>query len=318
MEPKIKHFMYTPFVGLGLYGGFRGNSWLKNRIKIFKQFVVPSLQAQICTDFTLLISWTREMRHNPLVQELVKYMETIQEFKTVHTYNGVLFYDDKYPHEEARLRLIDAVHTSMGGLMDAIGECTHVLFTIQPSDDCYHKTAVKAIQQVFKETDLEGVGFTKGYICNYLTKEVSEYNPTTNPPFYTIKFPRETFIDPLKHYNFNALKMDVGKYKKGTACPSHEYVVDCVKYKTISARGFLVGVHGVNISTNYNIPYKGQVVDKEILKDFGLDKVAPLKIHIPITNRITMFLPYKVQRKLRYIFNEWKWYKLSTYKGLIK
>ena len=301
---QIKHFMYCPFVGLGLYRGFRGNRWLKNRIKIFKQFVVPSLQNQSCTDFILLISWTREMRHNSYVKELVKYMDTIKEFKTVHTYNGVLFYDDKYSDTEARDRLITAIHGSMPNLLDHISQCDYVLLTIQPSDDCYDRTAVQGIQTVFRETDLEGVGFTKGYICDYLTKQIAEYNPTTNPPFYTIKFPRDTFTDPLKHYNFTALKKDVGKYKVGTACPSHEYVEYCVKYGKINVRGFLVGCHTENISTYYNHPFKGNDVDRNLLRNFGIYDVPPLKLRFSLRKWVLRKLPFKIQRKLRYWWGE--------------
>ena len=38
---KYKHLMYMPFSGLGLYNGFRGNRWLKNRIKICKLRIRP-------------------------------------------------------------------------------------------------------------------------------------------------------------------------------------------------------------------------------------------------------------------------------------
>ena len=52
---------------------------------------------------------------------------------------GFYFYDDKYPDEVARERLIMAIHGSLGELMNIIGEVDYVLTTIQPSDDCYHK-----------------------------------------------------------------------------------------------------------------------------------------------------------------------------------
>lgn len=308
---KIKHFMYVPFVGLGLYGGFRGNRWLRNRIKIFKQFVIPSLQAQTNHNFTLLISWTREVKNNPLVKELEEYLRGIKEFQTVHTYDGILFYDDKYEDTEARSRLVTSLHASTGGLIDVVGDSTHVLMTIQPSDDCYHKTAIEGIQKTFSETDLEGLGFPNGFMCNYLIKEVAEYNPTTNPPFYTIKFPKDIFLEPRLHAEFTALKRDVGKYKAGTPCPSHEYVGDCVKYGLAQFRGFLVGTHSENVSTVFNHPFKGVGVDREVLKDFGIYEVPRLELPFSLKKKILRSLPFKWQRKLRYIFGEklWKlWY----------
>ena len=300
----VKHLMQVPFTGLGLYNGFRGNRFLLNRIRIFKQFVIPSLQNQTNKNFILHCCWRAEEKSNRYVKELITYLENIKEFKTVHTFTGIFFYDDKYPDAVAKERLVTALHGEMGNLINAIGECDYVLATIQPSDDCYHKNAVKIIQEGFELTDCQAIGFGKGYICNYLTKEVSEYNPSTNPPFYTIKFLREDFIDPFKHIRFTSLKRDVGKYKAGTPLPSHEYVGDCLKYGIINERGFLVGTHTANISTYFNHPFKGEPVDKKILKDFGIYDAPLLKLKTSFRNSIMSRLPFPAQRKLRYWLGE--------------
>ncbi len=302
---KIVHFLYCPWTGLGLYNGFRGNRWLRNRLKLFKQFVIPSLRNQTNKNFVLWCSWRYEERNNPYVKELVSYLDKIKEFKTVHTFHGICFYDDKYEPKEARNRLLGSLHDSIGDLLDTIGEVDYVYMTIQPSDDCYRKDAVQGIQAIFKELPAyNAFGFSQGYIMNYLTKEIAEYNPTTNPPFYTIKFPRDVFCDPLKHAGYTSLKRDVGQYKKGTSLPSHEYVGDCLYYGTVKERGFIVGIHGENISTTFNHPYRGEMVDKEVLKDFGLYDVPPLKLRLSLRKWILKKLPYKVQRKLRYWFSE--------------
>lgn len=303
MHPKLKHLLHVPFTGLGLYHGFRGNRWLKNRVKIFKQFVIPSLQAQTSKDFIVWLAWRREERNNSIVKELEQYMATTG-LDYVFTYAGVCFYDDKYSDKEARDRLILAIHGSIPDLLDHIGQCDYVLMTIQPSDDCYHKSTVENIQKMFETTDLEGVGFQKGYICNYLTKEVAEYNPNTNPPFYTLKFPKETFSDPLQHYNFTALKKDVGKYKKGTACPSHEYIGDCVRYGKIDARGFLVGCHSENISTYFDHPFKGKNVSSEVWRDFGIADVPVLKLRWSLRKWILQKLSHNTRKRLRYLWGE--------------
>lgn len=312
-QQKITHFMYCPWTGLGLYNGFRGNRWLRNRIKVFKQFVIPSLQAQTSKNFILWCSWRREERHNVHVMQLMEYLDGITEFKTVHTFSGVCFWDDKYSNREARGRLLTSLHGAMGVLCDYVSEADFVYMTIQPSDDCYHKNAVKAIQAVFNETDLQAVGFKNGYMMNYLTKEVAEYNPNTNPPFYTIKFPKKDFLDPLGHANYTALKVDTEKYPVGTPCPSHEYVGMCLKYQQIDQRGFLVGTHGENISTIFNHPFRGKAVGQEVLADFGLTDVPPLKIQISIRKKILRRLPHRVQRKLRYIFGERFWQKFYDF-----
>ncbi len=292
----------VPFTGLGLYGGMRGQSWLKNRIKIFKQFVVPSLKAQTNQNFTLWVTWRKEERNNKNVLQLHEYL--LQHFdKVVFTYNGICFYDDKFPDEEARERLVTNLHGTMHELVNHIGD-NEVIYTIQPSDDCYHSGMVEEVQTLFKNTDYQAIGYKHGYICNYQTKEVKNYDCQTNPPFYSIKFPKDIFIDPFQHAQYTALKVDVGKYKKGTPLPSHEYVGNCLNYLQLPKRGFLVGCHGENISTHFNNPYAGEDVDKTNLKDFGILDVPPLTIRYSLRKAILKKLPYKVQRKLRYIFGE--------------
>lgn len=233
----------------------------------------------------------------------------------VFTYSGVCFYDDKYQDAEARERIVSAVHYSMPRLLDYIGGASHVLMTIQPSDDLYINTAVDSIQKLFaSHPELQAVGFKQGYICNYNNKEVSEWNPNTNPPFYTIKFPFDAFSEPYRHLEYTGLKRDAGKYKKGTPLPSHEYVGDCLKYGVITdVRGFLVGTHGENISTTYVHPFRGAVMDPKILEQFGISDVAPLKIKFSLRKKILRKLPHKLQRKIRYIFGEKIWQGIYSF-----
>lgn len=305
MESKVKHLMYVPFTGLGLFNGFRGQRFLRNRITVFKEYVIPSLQAQTSKNFTLWISWRREEKTNPIVKELMEYMEGIKEFKTIHTFAGVCFYDDKYPVDEARNRLVTSLHASMPVLLDEIGEVDSVLMTVQPSDDCYNREMVHQIQEMFKHyPDFQAIGYSKGFICNVNTKEISEYNPKTNPPFYTIKFPRDTFTDPLKHLAYTALKEGVEGYKKDTPLPSHEWIGQCLNYGQVHERGFLVNCHGENISTYYDHPYKGEVVDTEYLGNFGVLNSPKLHFKLGWKRWILKHLPHPIRRKVRYWFTE--------------
>ena len=79
------HFLMVPFTGLGLYNGFRGNAWLKSRVKIFETFVIPSLLAQTSKNFTVWIAWRQEEKQNKIVQEFQKRLSLIKELKFVHT-----------------------------------------------------------------------------------------------------------------------------------------------------------------------------------------------------------------------------------------
>jgi hypothetical protein len=203
------------------------------------------------------------------------------------------------------------LHGAIGRLLDFIGEVDYVYMTIQPSDDCYYSSAVAEIQAVLPE--FEAVGYKNGYIIDYKTLQMSEYNPTTNPPFYTIKFDRESFTDPIKHVDYTGLKHRVGEYPKGTPLPSHEWVKDCLNYKQIDRRGFLVGTHGENISTYFNHPFKGLRVPSMYRLNFGLLTVLPLRISLSLRKKILKKLPYNVQKKLRYVLGEKGWKKIYDF-----
>lgn len=292
---NVTHFLYTPFTGLGLYQGFRGNRWLRNRIKVFKEFVIPSLQQQTSKNFKLWISWRPEDRFNPYVKELRNYLDGVKEFKSIFTYGGVCFWDDKYSDKEAHDRLALALHESSHTLVnEAIGE--FALMTIQPSDDVYHKGFVEEIQTLFSKTDYQAIGYSSGYIMNYQTGQLCEYNPKTNPPFFTLKFPKDIFLDPLKHMKYS------GPYK------SHEYVGDHMKYLSVPKRGFCVGTHGENISTHFNHPYAGRRLEgierTNVLNAFGINPEQRVHIRISLRKWVTKQLPYGWQRKLRYWFGE--------------
>ena len=289
---RIAHILSVPFTGLGLYNGFRGNSWLRHRINVFKQFLIPSLQVQTAQDFVLWVQWRQEERNNPQVIAFKEYIDGLG-IKNVFTFSGVVLWDDKYLDDVAQIRLIDAWHGSMGAVINAIGDADTIYWTLQPSDDCYHLTALESIRKILGETDLQAIGFTKGYVCDYKTIEVREWNPETNPPFYTVKYDRETFIDPLKNFQYSAHK-------------SHEFLPEKLKYGKIEGRGFLVGTHQGNISTVFNHPYTGARCE-DVLKGFGLGNTAPL--HIPFSVRKELFkrFPFKVQKKLRYWAGEKKW-----------
>lgn len=296
MESKnITHFLYMPLTGLGLYGGHRGNRWLKNRLKIFKQFVVPSILNQTNKNFILWVSVRPEERNCPIIAELKSFLEA--RLPVVFTYSGVCFWDDKYNDEQASRRLAEAIHGASGDLINVLGESSEVLMTIQPSDDCYHSNAVEDIQQFFStHKDVNVYGYKKGYVMDYINGRLCEWNPGTTPPFYTIRFSRETFVEPYKHMKYT------GPYK------SHEYVKDFLKAEYVDDRKFIVGTHGENISTVFDHPFAGHEFLGDniltILKDFGLQNVGTLKLKWSFRKWFMRQLPYGWRRKVRYYLGE--------------
>ena len=161
----MTHFLYMPLTGLGLYGGHRGRRWLRNRIKIFKQFVLPSLLAQTNKNFVLWVSVRHEDRYDPLIKDFKIFLDSLggtaedlrsstffhpaePTFRTVFTYAGVCFWDDKFPDDVAHERLASNVHSSMPELLNIMGESKTILMTIQPSDDCYYSGIVDEVQKI--------------------------------------------------------------------------------------------------------------------------------------------------------------------------
>lgn len=242
----MTHFLYVPFTGLGLRGGYRGDTWLKNRIRIFKAFTLQSILNQSNKNFVLWISWRPEDRDNPIVQEFERHLEQVCAagwplgIWFVFTYSGPCFWDDKFENDQLLERL-KATLPELGGYV--AGE--HVLMTIYPSDDMYLSDMVETMQN-WPSDNIDVMGYLDGYIMQYSTKKLAEYNPETKPPFFTIRFPAKVFLDAKAHYDFT------GPYK------SHEYVGDDMRYMALPGRGFVVGTHGENISTVFNHPYKGR------------------------------------------------------------
>lgn len=257
---KKAHLIYVPFTGLGKIN--RGDKWLENRIQIFKQFVLASLLKQSTLNYVLWISWRPEDEDNKIVRDFQRHMQTLKGLTVVFTFNGLCFFDDKYSDEEGSKRLSINLTKTLPYLKNHVDWADEVIMTIQPSDDIYMTDVFEKIQSLdFKKF----AGFTKGYIINYNTKEICEYNPDTIPPFFSIKFKTDVFLDPQKHFYWT------GPYV------SHEYVTP---FKEIPGRGFIVGTHGENISTTWNIPFKGKRVDNQefMWLKSGILFVPPLKL----------------------------------------
>lgn len=279
------HFLYTPFTGLGLFGGYRGKTWLKNRIKIFKQFTLQGLLNQSNQDFYLWLSFRPEDEENPIVQDFIEHLGKLQLKGVIATYNGIMFWDDKYPDEIAETRLRTSLYKTLPQLKELVGK-KNVLMTLQPSDDVYLSDAVERIQKA----DCS-LGFSKGYMMNYSTLELAEYNPETLPPFTTIKFTAEQFLNPNLHYNHT------GAYQ------SHEYVpID----KKIDKRMFIVGTHGENISTTWMHEYMGMKLGEQLAEDVminsGLFGVEPIEVKKDLSRRVKKriinILPKPMQRAI--------------------
>lgn len=292
------HFLYVPMTGLGLYKGYRGDHWLKNRLRVFKEFTVPALMNQQVKEFIVWMSWRKEEKDNPIVQETIKSLDQLRGMRFVHTFAGCCFYDDKYPDHIAKVRLKGSLLGSLPTLKEYIPEDTdYVLVTIQPSDDMFLSHAVKDIQsQEYQEN--KAIGYTAGYIMRYDTLEISEYNPKTIPPFFTIMFPPEVFIDPKKHFEY------IGPYE------SHEYIKDKLNFTPLEGRGFIVGTHGENISTGYNHSFRGRVLNEQENESIRIQSgtlfAKPLILVKDMKRKVMKKVLNSLPHFIQYLIVQWK------------
>lgn len=140
------------------------------------------------------------------------------------------------------------------------------------------------------------------YLCtNDRTADIIEKYPDTTPPFYTMVFSKEEFIDPVRH--FEAVKN----------IRSHEDVGG----EETPGRGFIVGCHGNNISTAFNHPFKGRTLNKEeaeaVMIKAGILYSSPIAFKLTKRLKVRQFLnrlPFRNLLKSLYYQLPTKYHKL--------
>ncbi len=254
------HIIYIPFTGVGK-NPYKGDDWFRDRIQIFKNYTLKSLRNQTNKNYILWLSFRPEEANNPLVEELAKEFEGNNTI--VFSYDGLIYFDDRNQENNATL------HKRLFRSIERLGyyfkrkEADWIYLTRIDSDDMFHKDVVQLIQD---QEPFEGaLTLQNGLIYNKDTQEVAEWNPLTNPPFHTLMMKRETFFDPSKHI------LAYGGFK------SHEDIAR-LKHKVLwrgdnrMDRLYCVFTHNpaMHISTTWEHPFKGKLLDKELIKDFGI------------------------------------------------
>jgi hypothetical protein len=232
----------TPFTGLGKLDGFRGNDWFKRRIEIFHKYTLQSLLNQTEQDFTIWLSFRPEEESNSLIRTFDI------PHKHIFTFGGIPIWDDKKTNEKEWLQ--ERLKKTLPELERIVGS-SGVKMVNLGSDDMYSKEVMASIKaQSFEE----GTALTHrlGYVYSDVTDQLAEWNPTTHPPFHTIMYSNETFLNPEKHFNF------IKGYK------SHELIPKIFKEVRMPDRRYCVVVHDKNISTIFNHPIRGaEIWDEE-------------------------------------------------------
>mgnify|MGYP001579304315 CR=1 FL=1 len=267
------HIIAIPFTGVGLHSGYRGDTWFKHRIEIFKNYTLKSLKNQSNKDFIIWCWFRPEEAENPLVDEIRDALAQAG-LRFIFTFHGLMYHDDKfndynlrtkirnlfmmvwdmwiykewkspkelwkYTWEDKNKTLLNRLRQALHSVQRTIGsDYDWVYLTRLDSDDMLHKEAVNCIQASLPEYK-KALVFDKGYIYNVITKQVAEWNPPTNPPFHTIIFPAGTFFDAHGHKEY---------YGSFTSHEDIRKVFDC---ETLDVHKYMVSFHGKHISTAWN------------------------------------------------------------------
>lgn len=239
-----------PFTGLGLFNGYRGDEWFKRRIELFNKYTLQSLLKQTNQDFIVWLQFRPEEKDNPLIKEI----QTIPG-RTVMTFGGICIWDDRKENEAEGL--LNRLKASLPDLKEVVGTQDVRLINVA-SDDMYSDEVVQSVSEA-QFAPKTALTHQLGYI--YSTDDrLAEWNPTTNPPFYTLMYGNEDFLDPVKHYEF----------LKGFR--SHEDIVTAFNPVRMPDRRYMVLVHNANISTAWTHPFKGQEIYSESEKNKILTK----------------------------------------------
>lgn len=292
-KSDILHIIYTPFTGVGLHGGFRGDEWYSHRIEIFKKYTMKSMMNQSNKDFVHWFSFRRDEMHNPLTEKFFDYLISYK-YPCIFTFDGLMYWDDKFTkytfktalrnllmmlwdcwsYKEFKSsgelimetwedknkslpdRLTNSIRTLRDVLIQDVFRNRWVYLTRIDSDDMFHKDAIKLIQNQ-SPTSQEALIFNSGYIYNVKTGQLADWNPPTNPPFHTIIFPIETFFNPERHLAY---------YKD---FKTHEDITRVFKCETLEMKDYMVSFHGKHISTGWTSPLPRRVYHKLKYKPKG-------------------------------------------------
>ncbi len=236
---KIIHLIDTGFNR----GINQSLEWWQYRLKIFEYFTLTSLENQTNKDFYILM----ELQKNyPLKEEL----ETIIK---KHNMKSLVFMNDNFQNHIDLLKNIPE-YTS----------ADYVYTTRIDTDDLFHKTVIDEVQSHdFKWR--KALVYQKGYCYDCKNKKLQHY-VMPSPPFSTLMFPKDIFIDQKKRTEY------VGELY------GHDEVFRKFDSVVLSENKYVVLIHQDNLSSIYieNLTKldRFEIPQKEhdsILSEFGIN-----------------------------------------------
>ena len=254
----IKHLVYIPFTGLGLYDGFRGQEWFDSRAKIFEQTALKSLSNQTTKDFTLWVSFRKEEETNPTTKKIEEAIKK-SGLKYIFTFDGIMMHDDRGVDHNKDLK--ERMARSMKTLSSIVDDTDWVYKTEYSSDDMLSEEALEEIRKE-KTREKGATYYLNGYIHELETGRLAYWNRDSSCSKYTVMYPPGKFLDADKHL----------EYVDGLQ--SHEFLPIIMDATKLPDGRYCCTVHGWNISTGWNNSFRGDEIYGEkklkILKKFGL------------------------------------------------
>lgn len=226
---NFAHFLITQFnllqfpLGKELKKGEEWLSWTRERVKIFREYCLPSLDNQTCKDFTWLIYF--DIKTPDEFQYLIDELKKRDYIKICFSEGNDGFMAD---------------HIS--DIKNLSKDSEWIISSRIDNDDIFHKDAIKVIQEAFHPIDEYMISLTSGYTLNLQTLQMGHYY-YPECPFISIieKCEKEELksIFYKSHSHWDQLKLRifdeiVKKDKKTTFIIDQPYWIQLVHGKNVS------------------------------------------------------------------------------------
>ncbi len=223
--------------------------WTKQRIKIFRQFCIPSVLNQSNKSFKWLVFVDMD------TPQLLK-----QEIKSLITYDftDVIYLSGYNDFEKNYTKYISRNFTPKD---------KWVITTNLDNDDCLHRNAIKSIQENFVAKDNFLISLSRGYTLNLKDLTLSEYYYPTGPFISLVESTKKIIVGVRQKPHNEWLNL-----RKNTL----EQFLDLFKSNEKKTAAFISSgpmwiqvIHGENVTNNF---YRGLPVLNNIsLTEFGVD-----------------------------------------------
>lgn len=208
------------------------SKWIQERLTIFYKTALKSLIIQKSLPFSVFIDC--DSRSLAYIQSELKKREALPSYIVFNT------------REENDAEVIVRAK-----------RCDKLMIVRMDTDDLYREGYIHALYTMKLKEGVEALVNTKGYIYNYQTYELANYE-APSPPFYTLIYNAEEYIQGFR-YKFHG----------------HKEVIQVLKCQKLEGRNFMVSLTGHNTSSGKGLMkepfYKEISVKREILRRFGIE-----------------------------------------------